>query len=99
MLEANDAASVPAVALGAWPTTAGMQEVEQCRSNCRERRTVGGRGLPRATGTPVGVERSVSVAFPVRTVLFLTAGLGLVLSNTALGSARHTVSSAVGIPV
>jgi len=35
-----------AVAPGGWPTTAWMQEVEQCRSNCRERRSVGGRCVP-----------------------------------------------------
>ena len=63
---AKSAVFVRAVGRGAWPTSAVMHEVEQCRSNCRERRAAGGRGVSRTARASVGVECPVSVAFPVR---------------------------------
>jgi len=47
------------------PTTAGMQEVEQCRSNCRRRGFLGRWHSARCPDPPVGAEFSVYLAVSV----------------------------------
>jgi hypothetical protein len=61
---ANAAVSAPVAGRDAWPTSAWMHEVEQCRSNCRERGLARRWSLARAAGAPVGLERPISFALP-----------------------------------
>ena len=79
----------------AWPTTAGMQELEQCRSNCRDRSPSGRARLPPGAGgrSCASCARGINASMHVTPVGDLFSQAPAILSASRHGVDRARAAS------
>ncbi len=92
---AKAAGSVGHVMRVAWPTTAGMQEVEQCRNNCRDRSPSGRARLPPGAGgrSCASCARGINASMHVTPVGDLFSQAPAILSASGHGVDRVRAAS------